>query len=59
MVNLNKFEDFASHYRKFVTQAIPPNDLMQMIKKFIHKVEVGTETVKIHWFAEFDIWRTH
>ncbi len=31
-----------------MTQEIAPIDLSQMIKKFIHKVEVGTETVKLH-----------
>lgn len=52
VVDLNKFDDFASHYRQFVTQEIAPNDLRQMIKKFIHKVEVGTESVKIHWIVD-------
>lgn len=52
VVDLDKFEDFASHYRKFVIIDVEPNDLRQMIKKFIHKVEVGTETVKIHWIVD-------
>lgn len=52
VVDLSKFDDFASHYRKFMTQEIPPNDLRQMVKKFINKVEVGTETVKIHWIVD-------
>ncbi|MCO5144149.1 MAG: recombinase family protein [Oligoflexia bacterium] len=52
VVDLNKFEDFVCHFRKFVNEEIPPNDLRQLIKKFIHKVEVGTETVKIHWIVD-------
>lgn len=35
-----------------MTEAIPPNELRQMIKKFIHKVEVGTEAVNIHWIVD-------
>ncbi|MBX3019135.1 MAG: hypothetical protein KF767_14715 [Bdellovibrionaceae bacterium] len=28
------------------------SQVSSMIKKFIHKVEVGTETVKIHWIVD-------
>lgn len=52
VVNLEKFEDFVSHYKKFLTEAIPPNDLKLLIKKFIHKVEVGVEDVKVHWIVD-------
>ena len=52
IVNLDRFDDFASHFKKYVSEGIEPNDLRQMIKKFIHKVEVGTETVKIHWIVD-------
>lgn len=52
VVDLSKFEEFSAHYRKLVTKEIEPNELRQMIKKFIHKVEVGTETVKIHWIVD-------
>lgn len=52
VVDLNKFEEFSTHYQKLVTKEIEPNELRQMIKKFIHKVEVGTETVKIHWIVD-------
>lgn len=52
VVDLKNFEDFASHFKKFVNEGMDANDLRQMIKKFIHKVEVGTETVKIHWIVD-------
>ena len=26
--------------------------MRQMIKKFIHKLEVGTDTVKTHWIVD-------
>ncbi len=52
VVDLKNFEDFASHYKKLVNEGIDPNDLRQMIKKFIHKVEVGTESLKIHWIVD-------
>ncbi len=52
VVDLEKFEDFASHYKKFVATDIPQNDLKLMIKKFIHKVEVGVDSVKLHWIVD-------
>ncbi len=52
VVDLSKFDDFARHYRKYMTQEIASNELRQMVKKFIYKVEVGTETVKIHWIVD-------
>ncbi len=52
IVNLNKFEEFSNHCKKFMTKEIEPNDLRQIIKKFIHKVEVGTEDIKIHWIVD-------
>lgn len=52
VVNFEKFEDFVSHYKKFLTEAIPPNDLKLMIRKFIHKVEVGVDEVKVHWIVD-------
>lgn len=47
-----EFEEFSAHYQNLVTKEIEPNELRQMIKKFIHKVEVGTETVKIDWIVD-------
>jgi site-specific DNA recombinase len=54
IVDLNSFEDFASHYRKFVAHVATPKEQKQMMAKFIHKVEVGTESVKVHWIVDQD-----
>ena len=31
LVDLSKFEEFSSHYRKLLTKGIEPNELRQMI----------------------------
>jgi site-specific DNA recombinase len=49
--DLNKFEDFASHYRRFLSNATVQEQKM-MLKKFIKKVEVGLDSVKIHWIVD-------
>jgi site-specific DNA recombinase len=52
VVNFDVFDDFASYYRKFFTAVIPPNDLKQMLKRFIHRVDVGVDKVKVHWLVD-------
>ncbi len=51
IVSLEKFEDFASHYQKYLLEATV-TEQKQMLKKFIHKVEVGVDSVKIHWIVD-------
>ncbi len=53
MVSLEKFEDFASHYQKYLLEATV-TEQKQMLKKFIHKIEVGVDSVKIHWIVDLD-----
>ncbi len=52
VVNFDVFDDFASHYRKFFTAVIPPNDLKQMLKRFIHRVDAGVDKVQVHWLVD-------
>lgn len=51
VVDLNKFEDFASHYRRYLLNATVQEQKM-MLKKFIKRVEVGVDDVKIHWIVD-------
>lgn len=51
VVDLEKFEDFASHYRRYLSSATVQEQKM-MLKKFIKRVEVGVDNVKIHWILD-------
>ncbi len=51
MVGLDTFEDFAIYYRKLLKEA-SVTEQKQLVQKFIKKVEVGTETVKIHFIVD-------
>ena len=53
IVSLEKFEDFASHYQKYLREATV-TEQKQMLQKFIRKVEVGVDSVKIHWIVDQD-----
>lgn len=52
IVGLDTFENFASYYRAFVMKGASVPEQKQMVQKFIRKVEVGTETVRIHFIAD-------
>ena len=53
IVSLEKFEDFANHYQKYLLDATV-TEQKQMLQKFIRKVEVGVDSVKIHWIVDQD-----
>ena len=46
------FEGFASQYRRFVSAEATVPERKQMIQKFVRKVEVGTETIRIHFIVD-------
>jgi hypothetical protein len=52
IVGLATFEDFAGHYRKFLAKEATVPEQKQVVQKFIRKVEVGTDTVKIHFIVD-------
>ncbi len=54
IVGIDTFENFASHYRKMVTQTSDVTLKKQMIQKFVRKVEVGTDSFKIHYIVDND-----
>lgn len=56
IVDLEKFEDFAKLYRRFLTES-SVQEKKQMLKKFIRQVEVGVDSVKIHWIVDKDHYK--
>ncbi len=57
IVGLESFEDFASHYRNLVLRDLDPNAQKQMIQKFVSKIEVGTDSFKIHFIVDKEHYR--
>lgn len=51
IVGLDTFEGFAKQYRNFIKEA-SVTEQKQIVQKFIRKIEVGTETVKIHFIVD-------
>lgn len=52
IVGLSTFEDFAFHYKRLIAKDATVPQRKQIVQKFIRKVEVGTETVKIHFIVD-------
>lgn len=48
IVKVQTFQAFAENYRKFIKNA-DHEVKKQMVQKFIKKVEIGVDEVKIHW----------
>lgn len=49
IVGLDTFEDFAIHHRNLVMRDLEETKKKQLIQKFVHKIELGTESFKIHY----------
>jgi len=52
VVGLDSFEDFAAAYRKFVLETATVNERKQMIQKFIRRIDVGTDSIRIHFIVD-------
>lgn len=52
--DLATFEAFANRYRKFVYEEMHPDQKKAALQKFIHKVEVSPDSVKIHYIVDQD-----
>ena len=52
IVGTDTFYNFASHYRAFLRNDVSVPDRKQAVQKFIRKIEVGTETVRIHYIVD-------
>jgi hypothetical protein len=54
LVGLQEYSDFAALYRRFVGQTVDANQKKQMIQKFVRRIDVGTDSVKIHFIVDKD-----
>ncbi len=54
LVSLQTYSDFAALYRRFVGQTVDANQRKQMIQKFVRRIDVGTDSVKIHFIVDKD-----
>jgi predicted nucleic acid-binding Zn-ribbon protein len=57
IVGLGTFESFANHYRKFITNESDINQRKQLIKKFISKIQLGTDSLNIHFIVDQDHYK--
>jgi site-specific DNA recombinase len=51
LVKVKTFEEFAEHYRKLIDRA-DHETRKSMVQKFVKKIEVGVDSVKIHWIMD-------
>lgn len=49
MVSFSTFEDFTEHYKQFLKDSTDPAMKKQIIQKFIKRIEIGVDSIKIHW----------
>jgi len=52
VIGLDTFEDFASLHRKFVMGVADVKSRKQLIQKFIRRVEVDTDSFRIHFIVD-------
>lgn len=52
LAKVETFEAFAKHYREFINKGMDADQKKQAIQKFIHKVEISPETVKVHFITD-------
>ena len=57
IVGLETFEEFSGYYKKFVLTGMEVTQQKQMIQKFVRKIEVGTESFKIHFIVDKDHYK--
>lgn len=49
LVKLSTFEEFADRYRKFLKDNAEPEIKKKIVQKFVKRVEIGLNTIKIHF----------
>ena len=57
IVAFGSFEAFASDYRKLLGQDMAADAKKRLLKRFIHKIEIGTDSVKIHVIVDKEHYR--
>lgn len=54
IIGLDTFETFATHYNRFLREDATVPERKQAIQKFIRKVEVTTDSVRLHYIVDED-----
>ena len=57
VVNLQDFEAFTKRYRKLTFDDLTVDQKKQLLKRFIHKIEIGVDAVKIHFIVDGERYR--
>ncbi len=57
VIGLESFEQFVSNYRKLLFQDLGPDAKKQLLKRFVQKIEIGTDLVKIHVIVDKEHYR--
>jgi len=57
IVGLETFESFTDHYRKFILGSSDVTQRRQLIKKFVNRIDIGTESFKIHFIVDKDHYK--
>ncbi len=55
---IEDFECFAKYYRQILTEEMNPDKKKQVLQKFIRKVEVGVDSVKVHFIIDGEHFKT-
>ena len=57
VVNLQDFEAFTKRYKKLTFDDLTVDQKKQLLKRFIHKIEIGVDSVKIHFIVDGDRYK--
>ncbi len=57
IVGLDTFESFAKHYRQFIDHSADVVQRKRLVKNFIDKIELGVDSVKIHFIVDEDHYK--
>ena len=57
VVNLQDFDAFTKRYRKLTFEELTVDQKKQLLKRFIHKIEIGVDAVKIHFIVDGENYR--
>ena len=52
LVKISTFEAFAHNYKQYLTSEADHATRKQIVQKFIKRIEIGTESIKIHWLLD-------
>ena len=57
VIDLKNFQAFSAQYRKLTFDDLSVDQKKQLLRRFIQKIEVGTDSVKIHFIVDKDHYK--